>query len=79
MLVKLCVNNYATLDGFVSGANDTFQNYIKNNPKPLIWIHFHNPQIGINTQIKNFHIYEQFSTIDKKWTSIKQKKCRNTN
>jgi hypothetical protein len=56
--------------------NDTFQNYIKNNPKPLIWIHFHNPQIGINTQIKNFHIYEQFSTIDKKMDIDKTKKMQ---
>ncbi len=34
---------------------------------------FHNPQIGINTLIKNFHIYKQFPTIDKKWALIKQK------
>ncbi len=73
MLVELRVNNYATLDGIVNGANGTFQNYIKKNPKPLIWIHFHNPQNGINTRIKNFHIYEQFLTIDKKWTPIEQK------
>jgi len=36
-------------------------------------IHFHNPQIGINTRFKNSHIYEQFTTIDKKWTPIEQK------
>jgi hypothetical protein len=45
MLVELCANNYATLDGIINGGNGTFQDYIKNNPKPLIWIHFHNPQI----------------------------------
>jgi hypothetical protein len=73
MLVELCVGNYATLDGIVNGVDDTFQDYIKSSPKPLIWIHFHNPQIGIKTQIKNFHIYEQFPTIDNKWTPIKQK------
>jgi hypothetical protein len=39
----------------------------------LIWIHFHNPQIWINTWRKNSHIYEQFLTIDKKWTTTKQK------
>jgi hypothetical protein len=61
------------LDGLVNGANGTFQDYIENNPKPLIWIHFHNPQIRINIRIKNFHIYQEFSTIDKKWTPIKQK------
>ncbi len=32
-----------------------------------------NPQIWINTQIKNSHIYEKFHTIDKKWITIKQK------
>jgi hypothetical protein len=76
MLMKLCVSNYATLDALVNGANGTFQNYVENNPKPLIWMHFHNPQIGINTRIKNVHIYEEFSTIDKKWTPIKQKNCK---
>jgi hypothetical protein len=39
----------------------------------LIRIFFHNPQIGINTWIKNSHIYKQFITIDKKWTLIEQK------
>jgi hypothetical protein len=69
----LCASNYATLDGIVNGANGTFQDYVENNSKPLIWIHFHNTQIGINTRIKNSHIYEQFSTIDKKWTPIEHK------
>jgi hypothetical protein len=43
MLVELCANSFARLYGFVNGANGTFQNYIEKNPKPLIWIHFHNP------------------------------------
>jgi hypothetical protein len=66
MLVELCASNYATSDGLINGANGTFQEYIENNPKPLIWIHFYNPQIEINTCIKNFQIYKQFLTIDKK-------------
>jgi hypothetical protein len=49
MLMKLCGGNYATLDGLVNGVDGTFQNCIKNNTKPLIWIYFHNPQIRINT------------------------------
>jgi hypothetical protein len=49
MLMELYVSNYATLDGLINGANGTFQDYIENNPKPLIWIYFHNPKIGINT------------------------------
>jgi hypothetical protein len=71
MLVELCASNYATSDGLVNGVNVTFQDYIENNPKPLIWIHFYDPHI--NTRIKNSHIYEQFPTIDKKWTLIEQK------
>ncbi len=54
--MELCVDSYATLDGLVNGANGTFQDYIENNPKSLIWIHFHNPRIRINTPKKNFHI-----------------------
>jgi hypothetical protein len=42
-ILKLCVGNYATLIGFVNGANDIFQDYTKKNPTPLIWINFHNP------------------------------------
>jgi hypothetical protein len=43
MLVELYASNYASLDDIVNDANGTFQDYIENNPKPLIWIHFHNP------------------------------------
>ncbi len=49
MLMELCVRNYATLNGLVNAANGGFEDYIENNVKPLIWIYFHNPQIGINT------------------------------
>ncbi len=71
--MELCVGSYVTLHGLVNGADGTFQDCIENNSKPLIWIHFHDSQIGINTQIKNSHIYEKFATIDKKWTPIEQK------
>ncbi len=71
--MELCVSNYATLDGLINGANGTFQDYVENNRKPLIWIYFHNPQIGINTWIKNSHIYDQFVTTNKKWTLVQQK------
>jgi hypothetical protein len=40
MLIELCVGDYATLDGLVNGANDTFQYYIKTCSKTLIWIIF---------------------------------------
>ncbi len=71
MLVELCVGNYATSDGLFNGVDDTFQDNI-----PLIWIHFHNSQIERNTQLKNFHIYEQFPTIDNKCTPIEQKNTK---
>ncbi len=29
MLVELCANNYATLDGLINGVHDTFQNNIE--------------------------------------------------
>ncbi len=67
------MHHYATLNGIVNGVDGTFQYYIENNPKPLIWIYFHNLQIKINMQIKNFHIYKQFFTTGKKCTLIKQK------
>ncbi len=67
------MHHYATLNGLVNGVDNTFQYYIENNPKPLIWIYFHNPQIGINMKIKNSHIYKQFFTTNKKWTPIEQK------
>jgi hypothetical protein len=50
MLMELCASNYATLDGFVNGADSIFQDY-KNNSEPLIWIYFHNLEIEINTRI----------------------------
>jgi hypothetical protein len=52
MLIKLYVGNYATLDGLVSGANDTFLYYTKTCSKIMIWINFYNPQIGINMRIQ---------------------------
>jgi hypothetical protein len=39
MLVELCASNYATSNSLVNDTNGTFQDYIENNPKPLIWIH----------------------------------------
>jgi len=63
--MELCVDNYATLYVLVNGVHGTFEDMHKNNPKPLIWIYFHNLQIGTNTSIKNSYIYKQFPTIVK--------------
>jgi hypothetical protein len=60
MLVKLCACNYVTLDGFINNTNENFQDYTKITFKSLIWIYFQNLQIGLNTRMKNRHIYEFF-------------------
>jgi hypothetical protein len=52
MLVKLCVKNYETLDGFVNGVDGIFENYIETISKKLVWIHFHNFRTVHNIQIK---------------------------
>jgi hypothetical protein len=41
----------------------------------LIWIHFHNPRIRINTPKKNFHILYNWQEMD----INKTKNYRNTN
>jgi hypothetical protein len=53
----------------------TFQVYTIFFPKPLIWINFHNPQFGTNTQIKYLYIYKEFLINNKKRMSIEQKNC----
>ncbi len=51
-----------------------FWKFYKTISKSLIWIHFHNPQIEHNTQVKNLKIYEEFPRLDKKqWTPIEYK------
>jgi hypothetical protein len=55
MLTKSCARNYTSLDGLVNGIDGTFQYYIKNHSKTLIWINFHNPQIGIDSKIEHSH------------------------
>jgi hypothetical protein len=39
----------------------------------LIWIHFQNPQIGINTRFENSQTYKEFLRLDKNWTPIELK------
>jgi hypothetical protein len=73
MLMELCARNYETSDGFVNGANGIFEGFTKTISKSFIWMHFHNPQIGRNTQIKNLQIYDEFSRLDKQWTPIECK------
>jgi hypothetical protein len=74
MSIELCSCNYPTPNGLVTGANTTFECYVKTSSKSLIWIHFHNPQIGINIRIEiNPHIYEQFPNINKNGMPIEKK------
>jgi hypothetical protein len=60
-----------TLDDFINNTNEIFQDYTRITFKSLIWIHFQNPQIGLNTRMKNRHIYENFPNLDKTWTQLK--------
>jgi hypothetical protein len=39
--VKLCAYNHVALDGFINGADETFQDYTSFFSK-LIWIDFYN-------------------------------------
>jgi hypothetical protein len=71
MLVDLCAGNYETSNGLENGVTRIFEDFIKTISKSLVWIHFHNPQVGHNTQIKNLQIYEEFPRLDKQ--------CLNTN
>jgi hypothetical protein len=73
LLVELCARNYETSNGLVNGANGIFEDFIESILKSFLWIHFHNPQIGHNTQIKNIQIYNEFPRLDKQWTPIKHK------
>jgi hypothetical protein len=65
MLVELCARNYETSDGLVNGANGIFEDFTKIISNSFVWIHFHNPWIGHNTQIKNLQIYDEFPRLDK--------------
>ncbi len=42
MLVELCEGDYETLDGFMNGAKEIFEDFAKTISKKLIWIYFHN-------------------------------------
>ncbi len=71
--MELCSRNHEASDGLVNGANGIFEGFTKIISKSLIWMHFHNPQIGHKTQIKNLQIYDEFSRLDKQWTPIEHK------
>ncbi len=49
---------YATLKGLVNSVDNIFKDYTKTLSKSLIWIHFQNPQIGINTRFENSQTYK---------------------
>jgi hypothetical protein len=57
----------------VNGVDGIFEDFIKTISKSLVWIHFHNPEIGHYTQIQNLQIYEEFPRLDKQWTPIEYK------
>jgi len=69
MLIKLCVENYATLDGFVNDVDGIFQGSTRVlNSHEVLWILFNNPKCGQLTRIKKTHFYEH--EIHPTWTPI---------
>jgi hypothetical protein len=53
VLVELGVGNYATLNGFVNGADGIFQGSNKIlNSQEVLWISCNNPKCGQLTRIK---------------------------
>jgi len=70
--VKLCAYNHVALDGFINGADETFQDYTSFFSK-LIWIDFYNLWLQLNIIIKYSHTCEKLPTINKKWTPIEWK------
>ena len=67
MLVKLCVGNYATFNGFVNEANGIFKTSTTYCEKTIIWIMFQNFKIGTLTRKKYNHYYDNTKS---KWTLI---------
>jgi hypothetical protein len=57
MLVELCVNNYATYDGLVNGADGILKASTTYCNKTIIWIIFQNSKIGTLIRKKYNHYY----------------------
>ncbi len=68
MLVKLCIDNYATLFGLVNGANNIFEASRTHTNKTTIQILFQNFKFG--TLIKEFFCHYYYRNIESKWTPI---------
>jgi len=68
MLVELCVNNYATFNGLVNGADGIFKTLTTYCEKTIIWIMFQNFKIGTLTKEIYNHYYD--NNIDSKWILI---------
>jgi hypothetical protein len=54
---KICVGNYVTSYGLVSGANGIFKTSTSYHNKTIIWISFPNPKIGMLIREKSIHLY----------------------
>jgi len=68
MLVELCVNNYATFNGLLDGADGIFKTLTTYCEKTIIWIMFQNFKIGTLTKEIYNHYYDK--NIDSKWILI---------
>jgi hypothetical protein len=59
MVVELCVENYATYDGLVHGANGVFKTSTSYHNKTIVWILFPNPKIAMLNREKSTYLYIQ--------------------
>jgi hypothetical protein len=50
MLVELCIDNYATFDVLVNGADDIFKAWTTYYEKTIIWTMFQISKIGTLTR-----------------------------
>ncbi len=57
MVVELCVENYATYDGLVNGANGVLKISTSYHNKTIVWILFPNPKIKMLVKEKSTHLY----------------------
>jgi hypothetical protein len=68
MLIKLCVGNYVTFNGFWNGVDDILKDSTTYCEKTIIWIMFENFKIGTLTKKNKNHYYD--NNIQSKWTPI---------
>jgi hypothetical protein len=68
MLVEIYACNYDSQDGLVNSADGILKGYTKIEKTDVLWIKFHEPQIGKRQASKLSYLYNSNTTSD--WTPI---------